>query len=41
MTRFAVVLAAGCLAAWPVLADPPKIDGTIGKEPVYQTKAPK
>ncbi len=41
MTRFALVLAASWLAASLAFADPPKIDRTIGKEPVYQTKAPR
>src|SRR5262245_54698595 len=41
MTRFSLVLAAGCLVAGPASADAPKIDRTIGKEPVYRTRAPK
>ena len=41
MSRLVVVLAASWLAAGPALADPPKFDRTLGKEPTYQTKAPK
>jgi hypothetical protein len=35
------LVVAGVLTVGPVVADPPKIDRTIGKEPVYKTKSPK
>src|ERR1043166_3016684 len=41
MTRLALALAAFCLAGDPAFAGPGKIDRNIGKEPVYQTKAPR
>jgi hypothetical protein len=41
MTRSALVLAAAWLSVATAWAGPPKIDRTIGKEPAYQTKAPK
>ncbi|MCI0462301.1 MAG: hypothetical protein L0Z62_35565 [Gemmataceae bacterium] len=41
MIRWALVLAAGWLAAGPASADTPQVDRSMGKEPVYQTKAPK
>jgi hypothetical protein len=41
MIRFALLLAAGWLLAGPALAGPPKVERTIGKEPAYQSKAPK
>ncbi len=41
MARWTFALAAAWLTAGPAGADAPKIDHTIGKEPVYQTKAPK
>jgi hypothetical protein len=39
--RFALALAACWLTAGPALADPPKINRTIAREPVYRTKTPK
>jgi hypothetical protein len=41
MSRLALILAAGWLSAGPAFADPPRVDRTIAKEPVYQTKAPR
>lgn len=41
MTRYALALVGVCLFMGPAAADPPKVDRTIGKEPVYQTKSPK
>jgi hypothetical protein len=41
MTRCGLALALSCFALGSVLADPPKIDRTIKKEPVYRTKNPK
>jgi hypothetical protein len=41
MTRALLYLVAGCLSAELANAGPPKIDRTIGKEPVYKTKTPK
>ncbi len=40
MTRAALFLAAYALSVATVHADAPKIDRTIGKEPVYRTKTP-
>jgi hypothetical protein len=40
MTRFALVLAAILASFGSALAEQPKIDRRIGKEPVYQTKTP-
>src|SRR5439155_26614684 len=41
MTRYALALVAGWLLAGAALAEPPKIDRSIGKEPAYQSKTPK
>ncbi|HZY86152.1 MAG TPA: hypothetical protein VFE78_15060 [Gemmataceae bacterium] len=41
MTRVALLLATVWLCAGPALAEVPKIDRTLRKEPVYKTKAPK
>jgi len=41
MTRAALVVAVAWLSVGTALAEPPKIDRAIGKEPAYQTKAPK
>ncbi len=41
MTRLARILATVWVAAGAALADTPKIDRTIGKEPAYQTMTPK
>jgi hypothetical protein len=41
MSRFALALAIGWLLVGVVAADSPKIDRTIIKEPVYQTKTPR
>ncbi len=41
MRRAALLLAATWLAAGSAFADTPKIDRSIGKQPVYQTKTPK
>src|SRR5262245_37055954 len=41
MTRVASFLAAAWLSVGLASAEPLKIDRTLGKEPVYQTKAPK
>ena len=41
MTRLSIILAAFWLSAGLAGAQPPKIDRSIAREPVYQTKAPK
>jgi hypothetical protein len=41
MTRYALVLAVGCLTAAPAFADGPKLDRSLGKQPAYQTKSPR
>src|SRR5690349_4224826 len=41
MTRYAPALTAGRLLAGAALAEAPKIDRTIAKEPVYQSKTRK
>ena len=41
MTRVALLLAAVSLAVAPAAAGQPDVSRTIGKEPVYQSKAPK
>jgi hypothetical protein len=41
MTRLALMLAVAGMAAGPALADPPKIDRTIAREPAYKTKSPR
>jgi hypothetical protein len=41
MSRLVLILAAGWLSAGPAFADPPSVNRTIGKEPAYQTKAPR
>jgi hypothetical protein len=40
MTRISLLLAAVCLGAGPACAGPPNVERKIGKEPIYQTKAP-
>ena len=41
MTRLSIIVAAAWLSTGFAGAQPPKIDRSIAKEPVYQTKAPK